>query len=94
MTEKSSTEAAELLEGSHIFSLATIEGTLDESDENRVCKGKGQAQLLRYDRSRDPRGLFLQLKLADGRTLSLVFETWDRRKSRGQVELILLPETI
>ena len=93
MTEKISETAAEVLEGNHLFATAAFEGVLEEAGADGVRKGSGCANLSRHDRSRDPRGLLLQLRLADGRVFTMWFDTWDAANYSGDVRLLLTPET-
>lgn len=75
----------ELFEGNRRFALARVEGHIGEREAHGIRHGT--AHLWSYDRSRDPRGLFLDLKLPDGRVLPLTFETWDARSSSGRVSI-------
>lgn len=91
MSEEIRESAAEVFEGNHLFAVARLEGSLSVGDLDGVRRGRGEVVLSQYDRTRDPRGLFLTLKSADRGQIHLEFLTWERRKSSGQVSLMVLP---
>lgn len=92
MQETVSVSAAEIREGTRRFGLATLEGYLEDPDDTGARRGRGTVHLLREDRARNPRGLFLELTLADGRSVLVIFLTWHESTSTGEVELISAPE--
>lgn len=74
-----------------MFAMARVEGVLPEPGGDGIRRGSGDVDLLGHDHARDPRGLLLQLRLADARVLEMLFVFWDSGTSAGQVSQFLMP---